>query len=230
MSVLAVIPARGGSKRLPGKNLRLLGGKSLLHWAIEAAWAATSIDKIVVSTEDREIEQAAYGVLFGLVGPNPVSGARKTVDVMRRPLDLAQDHTPMLAVMQHVLEAANYPDILVCLQPTTPFRPLTLIADVIAALEDAKADSALTVHQGRPTGEVYVTRRHLLLAGRMLGGVCLDYERPSQGINIDTEYDLVLAERACASVMIHGRPHDTKMAADHGVLSWPPRPPRGCAR
>ena len=214
--ILAVIPARGGSKRLPGKNLRMLGGKSLLQWAIEAAWSATSIDKILVSTDDHEIEQAAYGVFFALTGPNPVSKPPKPLDVIRRPLDLASDTTTMVAVMQHVLEAANYPAILVCVQPTTPFRTAALIDDVLAELDDATVDSVVTVHAGRPTGEVYVTRRHLLLAGRMLGGRCVDYERPSPAINVDGEYDLVRAERAC------------DRTATTAPLSWPLR--RGCDR
>ena len=223
--ILAVIPARGGSKRLPGKNLRVVGGKSLLQWAIESAWLATAIRRIVVSTEDREIEQAAYGVFFGLVGPNPVSAPPKPFDVLKRPLELAQDTTPMIDVLRHALVETGYPDVLVCLQPTTPFRTAALIDDVLVEL--AKGDSVVTVHAGRPTGEVYVTQRHLLLAGRLLGPRCVDYERPRLAINVDTEYDLVRAERACERALIHGRPHDAKMAADHGVLSWPLR---GCAR
>src|SRR3972149_3219379 len=98
--ILAVIPARGGSKRLPGKNLRMLGGKSLLQWAIEAAWPATSIDKILVSTADHETERAASGVSLALTGRKPRAHPPKPLDVTRRPLDLAADTTPTVAVMR----------------------------------------------------------------------------------------------------------------------------------
>ena len=219
--ILAVVPARGGSKRLPGKNLRMLGGKTLLEWAIQSAWDATLVDRIVVSTDAREIECAAYSALFARTGPNPISAPPKPLDVILRPPHLAADTTPMIEVMQHALVEAGYPDTLVCVQPTTPFRTGALIDAVLRAM--GEADSALTVYAERPTGEVYVTRRHLLLAGRLLGPRCVDYERPEPAINIDGEHDLVRAERVCERALIHGRPHDAKMAADHGVLSWPVR-------
>ena len=195
MRTLAVVPARGGSKRLPGKNLRRVGGKTLLEWTLTSAWEAQSIDQIIVSTDDPDIEKNAcfFAACFARGVVNPASPLRKPLTVIRRPAEFATDTATILGVLQHALEAAGEsPDLVVCLQPTTPFRPPTLIDDVVRAMGDA--DSAVTIHDGRPTGEVYVTRRHLLLAGRLLGGRCVDVERP-RIINIDTEYDLVLAER-----------------------------------
>lgn len=175
--ILGVIPARGGSKRLPGKNLRMLGGKTLLQWAIESAQAVQQLDALVVSTEDSQII---------------IEAQRLDVTVLKRPFDLAADTTPMLEVLRHVASLYPHTDILVVLQPTTPFRTSALIEHVLTAMEDA--DSIVTTWNNQPTGEVYVTRRETLLNGRLMGPGCKSYpHRPI--VNIDTEYDLVRAEQ-----------------------------------
>src|SRR5688572_4310896 len=89
MRILAVIPARGGSKGIPRKNIRLLGGKPLLAWTAEAALESKRISRAVLSTEDREI--AEIGKRYGLEVPS------------LRPADLALDSTPTLPVVQHVV-------------------------------------------------------------------------------------------------------------------------------
>lgn len=106
MKALAVIPARGGSKRVPGKNLRLLRGKPLIAWTIEAA--QVSGVPFVVSTEDEEITAVAVG-----------HGAQ----VLPRPAALAGDDTPTGAVLAHAVEQANGDyDAVICLHPTSPIR------------------------------------------------------------------------------------------------------------
>src|SRR3990170_3660138 len=87
--IFAVIPARGGSKRLPRKNLREIGGKTLVAWAIESARAATRLDEIVVSTDDNAIVQEA---------------ARLRCAWILRPEYLAQDETPTLPVLLHAVQ------------------------------------------------------------------------------------------------------------------------------
>ena len=112
MRILALIPARGGSKGIPRKNIRPLSGKPLIAWTIDAALKAGSLDRVVVTTEDREIAKISR-----------VCGA----DVpFSRPPELAQDDTPMLEVVQHAitqLDRSGYrADVVMLLQPTSPLR------------------------------------------------------------------------------------------------------------
>ena len=179
ITILGVIPARGGSKRIPGKNLRHLEGKTLVQWAIDGARESKQLTHIVVSTEDKIIGDEAH---------------RLGIEVLWRCLDLAEDSTPMVAVMRQVAfyKSADY---YVCLQPTTPFRSGWLIDQTIAAVQEKEGDSGLTVLAHRPTGEVYVTTKSVLDTDRMLGPRCVDYVWNHGVLNIDTEYDWVRAER-----------------------------------
>lgn len=112
MSLVALIPARGGSKGIPRKNLALCGGRSLLDWTAEAALHSGLIDRVVLSTDDSEIAEA--GRALGLDVP------------FLRPADLAGDAALMLGVMQHCLiemrRAGEAIEAIVLLQPTSPFR------------------------------------------------------------------------------------------------------------
>jgi len=93
MRVLGLIPARGGSKGVPGKNIRSLGGKPLLQWTAEAALAARTLSKVVLSTDDDGI--ANVGRSCGLTVP------------FRRPTELAADDTPTLDVIRHAIGALD---------------------------------------------------------------------------------------------------------------------------
>src|SRR5712691_1233000 len=109
--ILGIIPARGGSKGIPRKNLRPLLGKPLLAWSVEAAKESRRLDAFAVSTEDREIARVArqYGA-----------------DVIERPPELASDEASTLAVLQHALKVRPA-DVLVLLQPTSPIRDRELV-------------------------------------------------------------------------------------------------------
>lgn len=107
MSVLALIPARGGSKRLPGKNLILLGERPLIAWTIEAARDAGIFDRIVVSTDSDEI--AAAAVRYGAEVP------------FLRPPELATDNAGTIDVVRHAVEECGASQVHL-LQPTSPFR------------------------------------------------------------------------------------------------------------
>ena len=122
-NILGLIPARGGSKSVSRKNIRLLVGKPLIAWTIEIALACPSLDRVIVSTDDREIAKVArrHGAEVPFI----------------RPVELAQDDTPDLPVYQHTLswlaEHEGYrPDIVVWLRPTVPLRT---VQDVEAALQ-----------------------------------------------------------------------------------------------
>lgn len=111
MSKLAVIPARGGSKRIPRKNIRMFAGKPMIAYAIEAAYSSGVFDHVVVSTDDQEIADVAksYGAEIPFV----------------RPADLADDMTPTVPVVAHAIQAcqaSNWQvDHVCCIYPGVPF-------------------------------------------------------------------------------------------------------------
>jgi CMP-N,N'-diacetyllegionaminic acid synthase len=133
--VLGIVPARGGSKGVPGKNVRPLAGHTLLDYAARAARESGVLDRVVLSTDSREIADAGRGA--GLEVP------------FMRPATLATDDTPMLLVIEHVLHAlascAWSPEIVVLLQPTSPLRRPNHIRDAVTTLRETKADSVVTV-------------------------------------------------------------------------------------
>lgn len=133
--VLAIVPARGGSKGVPGKNIRKLAGRTLLDYTALAARDSGVIDRIVLSTDSEEIADA--GKRAGLEVP------------FMRPSSLAQDDTPMLPVIQHALEmlAADgwTTDVVVLLQPTSPLRRPSHVRDAVTKLHETMADSVVTV-------------------------------------------------------------------------------------
>jgi len=135
--VLALVPARGGSKSIPGKNLRPFGGHALLAWSIAAAREAACVDRVLVSTDDAAIR--AEALRCGAEAP------------FVRPAALAQDDTPDLPVFAHALEWLERvdgwrPEIVVQLRPTSPVRPRGLVDEAVARLRgDADADSLRAV-------------------------------------------------------------------------------------
>lgn len=134
-TVLAVVPARAGSKGLPGKNLRPLMGRSLVARAIEAAQQSGVVDRVIVSTDDTAIAE---------------EGRRMGADVpFLRPGELAGDASPMLPVVQHAVrcveQAGVAVDIVVLLQPTSPLRTPQHIRDAVSRLRETGADSVVSV-------------------------------------------------------------------------------------
>lgn len=140
MKVLGIITARGGSKGIPGKNLRLLGGKPLLAHTVEAV-NDCALDRVIVSTEDAAIAAAARSM--GCDVP------------FMRPAELARDETPHLPVIQHAVqwlrvEAGYEPDVVLILQPTSPLRSAIDIAGALRMLELSDADSVVSVSEVSP--------------------------------------------------------------------------------
>ena len=105
---LALIPARGGSKGIPRKNIRLIAGKPLIAWTIEAALRSSLLDAVMVTTDDPEIAEVA-------------SRAGAQVPFLR-PAALAQDDTPGIAPVLHALDMLPGYDAVLLLQPTSPLR------------------------------------------------------------------------------------------------------------
>ncbi|EKO3577032.1 acylneuraminate cytidylyltransferase family protein [Vibrio metschnikovii] len=134
--VIAVIPARGGSKRLPGKNTKLLAGKPLIRWTTQAAVASGEFDMVIVSTDSQAIADIAIqdsGVIFpGL-----------------RPIELASDTATTNDVISHVVQWVedNYSmvGIVAILQPTSPFRTAQHIKEAMALYKEKKATAVVSV-------------------------------------------------------------------------------------
>jgi CMP-N-acetylneuraminic acid synthetase len=209
MDILGLIPARGGSKGIPRKNLAPVGGKPLLAWTVEAAREASELTRIVVSTDDDEIAAAAG------------------VAVLRRPAELGADDTPMLDVVRHAIAELS-PDVIVVLQPTSPLRRAEHVDAAVRLLLESGADAVVSVvavpHRyspdalmdvvdGRvvPRGSARTRREKALVYARngpavvalrsdrlgddLYGGDCRPYlmdERDS--LDVDDSFDLELAD------------------------------------
>jgi CMP-N,N'-diacetyllegionaminic acid synthase len=226
--LLALIPARGGSKGIPRKNLVLLAGKPLVQYTLEAALASTRIDEILLSTDDEEI--AACAAHCGLATR------------YRRPAELAGDASPMIAAVEHALlwyarERGQRPETLLVLQPTSPLRTAQDIDGAVASFGASGADTLASVHAlgehpsecveleddgwrylvppppaaaGRQdyrgrfcfiNGALYLVRTEVLLRERrfVIPGATQLYEMPRErGIDVDSPLDLALAEAVLA--------------------------------
>lgn len=225
MRVLGIVPARGGSKGIARKNVRLLGGRPLLAHTAEAALAAHLLSRVVLSTDDEEIAEIGRGC--GLEVP------------FLRPPELALDDTPTLPVLQHAVakleRTGDRFDAVCLLQPTSPLRRAGDIDGCIELLARQGLDSVVSVlpvpHEHNPhwvyfrdgegllrlaTGEeqpiprrqelppafhrdgaVYVTRRDVLMKGNSLYGSRVGgyLTDPARHVNLDMPADWDRAER-----------------------------------
>ncbi len=222
MRVLGVIPARGGSKGIPGKNLVPVAGKPLMAWTCQAALESELVTDVVVTTDDARIAQAAR--------------QQGVDDAITRPADLAADDSPMLPVLQHAVtefESRRGPvDVVVLLQPTSPLRRGAHIDAAVQLLQDSGADTVVSVvevphhfnpgslmslESGRlsPYGggvtavrrqdkpvlyarngpAVLAVRRQVLAASDSLyAGDCRAFiMTPEESVDVDTHWDLALA-------------------------------------
>lgn len=135
-SVLAIIPARGGSKGLPGKNIKELCGKPLIAWSIEQAKSCSDIDKIVVSTDDEKIAEVAktYGAEVPFIRPAELaSDTASTIEVIFHTIDWLKKHQDY---------QAGY---ILLLQPTSPLRSSEDINGAIQMLKDKNAKAVVSV-------------------------------------------------------------------------------------
>lgn len=220
MNILCVIPVRGGSKGVPGKNARLVAGKPLVAWSIEQALAA-GLD-VLVSTDDEELAEIARG-----------AGA----DVpFLRPAELAQDTTPTEPVIEHAIAhrvaEGRRPDAVMLLQATSPVRLAGTIERAVREFEETGVDSLVGVVAQTPffwhpadsgsataeydpaarprrqdltaedyfykeTGSLYLTRTEIYERerNRIGGRVGLFVMDEAEGVDIDTLVDLRIAEQ-----------------------------------
>lgn len=137
MSVLLVIPARGGSKGIPRKNLQPVAGRPLISYAIEHALAAATVDHVLVSTEDPEIAEVAHA--WGAEVP------------FMRPSELAKDHISLIPVVAHAAKTTDAlgwkVSVVVSLQPTAPLLRSSTIDAGVRTLLDTGCDSVVSVRK-----------------------------------------------------------------------------------
>jgi CMP-N,N'-diacetyllegionaminic acid synthase len=222
MEVLALIPARGGSRRVPRKNLARLGGKTLVRRALETSIASDAFDAIALSSDDPEILAEANGL--------------EPVVQLQRPPELATDRALAYDVVVHALRAlgeAGHPpmEAVAVVQCTSPFTAPEDLAGAVRMLERSGASSVVSVTQVEPrihplklkrmegdrlvpyleddrlmpshelpplwirNGSVYVTRRETIEAGRLIADEALGFKMPPErSHDIDTATDLALAQ------------------------------------
>ena len=197
--ILGIIPARGGSKGVPRKNIKEVAGKPLITWTIEAAKESEMIDRYVVSTEDKEIADISreYGV-----------------GVIERPPELATDEATTLSVLQQVIEKVPC-DIVVLLQATSPIRRTGLIDECVKEFKDNDFDSLATgficdyIEYGKnqlrrqdiegffyDDGSIYVIKADLIKSGERFGEkIGRKIVSRWENVEIDDEFDCWLTEK-----------------------------------
>jgi CMP-N,N'-diacetyllegionaminic acid synthase len=222
--VIGIVPARGGSKGVPRKNKRLLGGKPLIAYTLEAALASSKLTRVIVTTDDADIVEIAQ---------------EHGVEAVLRPTAIAADDSPVIDAVRHALDSRGTSDLaaVVLLQPTSPFRPhgaidaaidLFFASDRTAVCsvcrcEDNHPARMYTIENDRLTalmpelasarrqdlpgvyhrnGCIYVFGPRELESGRIIGDDMVPLVTGGySAVNIDTELDLLLA----AAVVEHMR-------------------------
>jgi CMP-N,N'-diacetyllegionaminic acid synthase len=222
MSNIAIIPARGGSKGIPGKNVIPLCGRPLIEYSIEVAIESSSVDYVVISSDSAEILEVSKK--FG-----------KKVIPIQRPHELAMDNSSTESVVIHaadfLVSRGITIDCIVLLQPTSPFRKVEFVDDSITLLMSSKEGSLISVSDPiqHPydflfdddgvinyvcrnessyrrqdfkaakfiNGSIYITKYEFLMQTGKIYSLdsCLLYEIPMEfSIDIDTPFDLMLCE------------------------------------
>jgi len=234
--ILAIIPARGGSKGIPRKNIRLLAGKPLIAYSIEAALKSKYIDKVIVSTEDEEIAEVAK--IYG-------------AGVIKRPEELAKDDIPLDPVIYNALSrdekknGIKY-DFVITIQPTSPLLSYRTIEETIEKMLEGSYDTLISVTKEkhlywtkkdekfipiykerknrqyldsiyRETGAILISKREVITENNRIGDKISLFEIPNEeSTDIDTYQDWWIAENLLKKQMIVFRVDgDTEIGLGH---------------
>ncbi len=219
MNILGIIPARGGSKRIPGKNKRKLGGKELVRYSIESSLSSKEITDIVLSSDDD-------GIL-------KIGEEYQDLICLKRPQNISDDLAPAITYVNHVIESLSKEyDIVVIIQPTSPFTLGEDIDNTIKLLCNSDADSSVSImkldhaihpvklktlqgfelkpfieeESGRMAAHelpelfvrncsVYASKISSIRSGNIIGDKCLGFEMPRErSIDINDPIDFEFAE------------------------------------
>ncbi len=220
--IIGIIPARAGSKRLPGKNIKILKNKPLISWIIESALESKLLSKVVVSSDSKEIKN--------------ISNQYPKLEFIDRPVDIATDTSPAIDYVNHVLEYYSkeniFFDIITILQPTSPLTSALDIDQCIKKLIDSDSDSVVSVmkvpHHIHPSKlkilnkdkvlpyiedekkiklaseikdvysrncSVYVSKRSVIESGRIIGKDCRSVIMPRErSVDINDIFDFEFAK------------------------------------
>ncbi len=210
MKSIAIIPARGGSKRLPGKNILPLGDIPLLAHSILEAQRHEFIDAVYVSTDDRQIKEVAL---------------RYGAQVIDRPAAISGDTEPTVTALKHVVEILGFEGTVFLLQPTNPLRPANLLQEAFLIFQQTQSDSLMTVSRNHhklgkiiddnfvpfnyqigqrsqdleplyyENGLLYLMKSDLLLQEKIMGNRAFPFivDHPFASVDIDTQSDFDLA-------------------------------------
>lgn len=184
-NIVAIIPARGGSKRLLRKNIKPLKGKPLVSYVIRAALKSRYLDRVIVSTEDKEIAEVAR---------------RYGAEVIKRPQRLAKDDSLTIDVVFHALRVLKKKNCdigtVVCLQPTSPLQSSGDIDNAIKLFLDKEPRSVISTHNSVANGAIYISSPKVLYKYKSFyTGDVLSYPMPfERSVDINTETDFQLAE------------------------------------
>ncbi|MCW3985534.1 MAG: hypothetical protein NWE91_03880 [Candidatus Bathyarchaeota archaeon] len=220
--ILAVIPARGGSKGIPRKNVRLLAGKPLIAYSIQTALNSNYVDDVIVSTEDEKIMQIA-----GIYGAN----------IVERPIELAGDDVPLDPVIYHALthiekdKGLTY-DYIISMQPTSPLLKEETLDRAIVEFENSKRETLITVRNEthlywrkkdgillplfkerrnrqfldpiyKETGALFISRRDVITKKNRIGNDIYLFELPfNESIDIDKYQDWWVAENLLRRITV----------------------------
>lgn len=199
MIILGITPARGESKGIPRKNIKIIAGEPLIAWTIKAAKKSRLIDRYIVSTEDEKIAEMAR---------------RYSAEVLFRPPELAADEASTLSVLQHAIEQIPC-DVVVLLQATSPIKRPELIDECIKEFVDNDYDSFATgfickyVEYGKnelrrqdipgffyDDGNIYVIKADIIKKGDRYGKkIGRKIISQWENVEIDDEFDFWLAEK-----------------------------------
>lgn len=221
MKVLGIIPAREGSKRVPGKNMRIIGGKPLTVWIIDAALGSKTVDTVVVSTDSGDVLSLAEKY------------NDERLSFVERPAEISRNDSPAIDYVRHVLDSLKESyDVIVILQPSSPFTEPADIDGTVNLLEKSGADTAVSVvrlsHDVNPVKmkvmegdklkpfveeekgrmeegtlpdiyvrncSVYATKIEVIESGRIIGDDCRGYVMPRErSVDINDEFDFLFAE------------------------------------
>jgi len=211
MKTIAIIPARGGSKRLPNKNIMMLGGIPLIAHSILYAQKHSFIDEVIVSTDSLQIQEVALSY-----------GAK----VIIRPDNLSGDFEPTFTALKHVLEHHEKVENVILLQATNPLRPQNLLEETYTFFENNHLDSLFTVSRNShklgkindnrfipfnyeigqrsqdleplyfENGLLYISKSNLILEGKIISEKAFPFlvNHVFSNVDIDTKEDFDYAE------------------------------------